>query len=250
MTRTFMRGAWILATTATAAAMLFAMVPVSATANRPPTVSVDVEFLYCRGDFVEIAVRGADPDNDPLSYELTDESGPLPNDLRINRRSGLIRGVLGFDEGGGSSTPYDVEVAAVDPGGLSATVSFSIFSVACEEPRISRFVLVDARRDVDLRMLRDGDTLTQSRPIDIRVDAFPDALEDSFYGQVVDSVRLELDGRLVRVERQPPYALSGDRNGDYRRMMLPVGHHTLTATAYDGDGNAGESETISFEVRR
>jgi hypothetical protein len=213
-----------------------------------------VEPLYCRGDYVEIRVLGSDPDGDRLRYAIDPASDALPTGLTLGACSGRIRGILRRTNDEGSSTGYDVVVVASDPGGLSGSVAFHLFSIACEEPRISRFVLVDAKRERDIRMLVDGDVLSLHRlprHLSIRVDAYPETLAESFYGGVVESVRFELDGQPVRTENQPPYSLGGDVDGDYATFPLRHGLHTLTATPYDanhGGGTQGLPRSIDFRV--
>lgn len=228
--------------------------PASASGNRPPQLDADVEDLYCRGDYVVIQIRGGDPDGDPLRYRIDPAGGALPTGLTLGRKSGRISGVLRRTDDEGSSTGYDVVVKATDPCGLSASITINIFSIACEEPRISLFTLVDAKRDRDVITLKDGDVLSLRslpRRLSVRVDAYPETLAESFYGSVVESIRFELDGFVVRTENVPPYALGGDIRGDYASFRLTPGPHTLTAIPFDADaagGDQGEAKTISFEV--
>ncbi len=68
----------------------------------------------------------------------------------------------------------------------------------------------------------------------------------------VTSVKFTLNGRRVRIENQAPYALAGDRNGNYHPLKLEPGHYTLTATPYsqpNGKGEKGQELTIRFEVK-
>ncbi len=226
-----------------------------ASENRAPRIRVSVEPLYCRGDYVTIPLRASDPDGDPLKYRIDPAAGILPDGLTLRSGSpARILGVLERTGDEGSSTSYDVTVVATDPGGLSASVVVGIFSVACEEPRISLFKLVDATSDKDLQMLRDGaliDLRILPTRLTIRADAYPETLDDSFYGSIVQSVRFELDGLPVRVENSPPYALGGDTKGDYASVILTPGAHTLTAIPYaadDATGAQGLAKTIYFDV--
>lgn len=226
----------------------------SASVNRPPQLDADVEDLYCRGDYVLIQIRGDDPDGDPLTYRIDPAGTPLPTGLTLGRKSGRISGVLRRTDEEGSSTGYDVVVTATDPCGLASSLTINIFSIACEEPRISLFTLVDAKRDRDVAILKDGDTLSLRslpRKLSVRVDAYPETLAESFYGGVVESTRFELDGVLIRTENVPPYALGGDIRGDYASFRLTPGPHTLTAIPFDANaagGKQGEAKTVSFEV--
>ncbi|MGH7359478.1 MAG: Ig domain-containing protein [Candidatus Rokuibacteriota bacterium] len=219
-----------------------------------PGVSVDVEPLYCRGDDVVIRARGTDADGDPLVYTIDPAGDDLPEGLTLGTHSGRIEGILRRNAGEGSSTGYDVTVVVTDPDGNSGSVTFNLFSVACEEPRIARFVLVDAKRDQDVRRLKDGDVIQLgwlSGRFTVRVEVYPETLEESFTGVVVESVRFELDGRRIRTENVPPYALGGDIEGDYASFPISAGVHTLTATPFGANGASGPpgvSKTVTFEV--
>ncbi|MEZ4699278.1 MAG: DUF4397 domain-containing protein [Rhodothermales bacterium] len=66
------------------------------------------------------------------------------------------------------------------------------------------------------------------------------------------SVRFDLnDIEGIRVENEAPYALFGDVDGDYAAGRLPVGSHTLSATAF-AEAQAGgavlETASVSFTV--
>lgn len=215
--------------------------------NSPPTISVEVADFYCRGDYLEIDFQASDPDGDPIVFGLSPANGPLPQGLRFVKRSGVIKGILEHSPEEGSSTGYDVSVVASDPGGLTATADINIFSIACEEPRISRFVLVDPLSDLDLRTLKDGDAIR--RNLAIRVDAYPESPEESFYGGIVQSVEFVLDGSIVKHDRSAPYAVGVEIAGDFRPLRLTVGSHVLVATAFDAAGNPGETQTIHLTVR-
>lgn len=226
----------------------------SAAVAAAPEVSVDVEPLYCRGDDVVIRARGTDADGDPLVYTIDPAGDDLPEGLTLGTHSGRIEGILRRNAGEGSSTGYDVTVVVTDPGGSSGNVTFNLFSVACEEPRISRFVLMDAKRDRDVQTVKDGDVIQLgwlSGRFSVRVEVYPETLEESFTGVIVESVRFELDGRRVRTENVPPYALGGDVEGDYASFPISAGVHTLTATPFGANnagGAQGVSRTVTFEV--
>ncbi len=61
----------------------------------------------------------------------------------------------------------------------------------------------------------------------------------------VGSVRFRLDGRLLRTENYPPYAVAGDAGGRrYYPWRLPgVGEHTLEVTPYTAPRRAGSAGT-------
>jgi hypothetical protein len=220
----------------------------------PPQVSVDVEQLYCRGDDVVIRVQATDPDGDPLAFTIDPNGDDLPEGLTLGTRSGRIEGILRRNDGEGSSTGYDITVLATDPAGNSGSVTFNLFSVACEEPRISRFVLVDAARDVDVRTLKDGDVIKLAwltGRFSVRVDVYPETAEESFTGALARSVRFTLDGRRIRTENVAPFALGGDADGNYASFPITAGIHTLTAApfpALNAGGTQGVAKSVTFEI--
>ncbi len=108
--------------------------------------------------------------------------------------------------------------------------------------RVVRFALVDADRDKDIGELRDGATLDLSRlptrRLNVRAETAPAR---------VGSVRFILDGKPVKTEKAAPYALAGDRDGDYGAWTPSPGTHTLTAIPSAG-GRDGKPLTIRFKV--
>ncbi|MFW6162106.1 MAG: DUF5060 domain-containing protein, partial [Planctomycetota bacterium] len=110
---------------------------------------------------------------------------------------------------------------------------------------VTGLTLVDADRDRDIRPLKNGATIDLERDggdLNIRADV---------KGRV-GSVRFAIDGRTVQTENQAPYALGGDRDGDYGSWTPDGGKHTLTATPYpryNAQGPAGKALRITFSVK-
>ncbi|MHC4866742.1 MAG: DUF5060 domain-containing protein, partial [Planctomycetota bacterium] len=105
------------------------------------------------------------------------------------------------------------------------------------------FTLIDASTDQEIRPLRDGDTIdfkTEGAELNIRADVRGN----------VDSVRFELNGgQRTETETAPPYAIGGDRRGDYKAWTPPPGEYRLTAIPFaDGSGAQGKAKTIAFTV--
>lgn len=225
-----------------------------APADTPPEVSADIEDLYCRGDDVVIQLRATDPDGDPVAFTIDPAGDDLPEGLTLGTRSGRIEGILRRTDGEGSSTGYDITVVATDPGGLSSAVTFNLFSIACEEPRIARFVLVDTQRDVDVRILEDADVIKlgwlQGR-FSVRVEVYPETPAESFTGVIAESVGFVLDGRRIRTESVAPYVLGGDPKGNYVPFPISAGQHSLTAIPFGANnagGAQGPAKTLTFQV--
>ena len=158
--------------------------------------------------------------------------------------TGVDEGV--FDPAIGAGT-YEITYTFTDEEGCTASASKFITVLSTSENAITGFVLVNAETDEDIMALTEGSVinlfnLTTSK-INIRAEATSD----------VESVRLKLSGDLVRnrTENVAPYALFGDRSGDYFPGELPVGEYHLMATPYSENrlrGTAGTPMMINFSV--
>lgn len=110
---------------------------------------------------------------------------------------------------------------------------------------VTRFFLKDADSDLTLQELTDGTILNYENMGSINVEALTE-------GNVA-SVKFELQGPLSvnRTENRIPWALFGDRNGDFSGYKLFPGQYSLRATPYSlagAVGQAGTAKEISFEV--
>jgi N-acetylneuraminic acid mutarotase len=114
--------------------------------------------------------------------------------------------------------------------------------------QVVSYTLINAATDVDIRTLKNGDTLNfntlPTKLLNIRANTNP---------AKVGSVIMNLTGtqNVNRTESGAPYALAGDINGNYSNWTPLVGAYTLTATPYSasgGGGSAGLPLTIKFIV--
>lgn len=142
----------------------------------------------------------------------------------------LLRRVNGDGAVGGSPPPAPETPPAVDTPDAG--------------PTITRFVLVDAARQRDLRELKDGDAISLSRDgraLNLRAEVTGSA----------ESVSFVLDAGSERTEETPPYAYAGDLLGIYGDWTPSVGEHVLRATPFElsgGDGTPGQLLEVSFTV--
>ena len=139
-----------------------------------------------------------------------------------------------------AATPYP-EAGLQGMAGPPTTVAGVMLSYPASP--IAGFTLVDAEGgppDPDLQVIEAGSLLDLSAVpgvVNIRADVIADAPE-------IGSVRVELAGQKSarRLENRPAYALFGDEpGGDYRGELLPDGHYTVTATAYEGKEGGGDA---------
>ncbi len=118
------------------------------------------------------------------------------------------------------------------------------------DPMVEGFTLVDAKTDADFTMynpVQNGAVINlvgKPKRIDFRANTDPEK---------VGSVKFILEGAYKRefVENVFPYALFGDKNGDYIGRRLVPGAYTLTAIPYSGSNMSGENGKpliISFEI--
>jgi len=108
------------------------------------------------------------------------------------------------------------------------------------------FTLINAATDQPIRTLTSGSeiNLATIKSLNIRANTSPGT---------VGSVKLVLSGKQTRTttENEAPYALFGDKSGNYNNWTPAVGSYTLKATPYtaaNGSGTAGTALTINFTV--
>ena len=114
---------------------------------------------------------------------------------------------------------------------------------------IEKFMLVNARTNKMIGELTDEVNLSEYGGVPLTIRAMAD--DDS----EVSSVFFTLEGARskLKLENRAPWALYGDRRGNYYQGNLIPGSYTLTATPYtetNARGDAGESLTKAFTVVR
>jgi hypothetical protein len=110
---------------------------------------------------------------------------------------------------------------------------------------VASFTLVNSETNQDIGPLVDGSVITLDSPpqkLNIRANTNPEK---------VGSVLFDLNGKARR-DNSSPYALFGDKQGNYKEWRRPkAGQYTLTAIPYSerkGQGIARQSLTISFAI--
>ena len=109
-------------------------------------------------------------------------------------------------------------------------------------PAVSSLTLIDAATDHPVGLFASGATLAVGGGQAYSVEAG--------VAGGAQSVRFEVDGKLLRTENYAPLAIAGDDGrGDYAAWSPPAGTHALRVTPFagrDGTGLAGPSVTVTF----
>jgi hypothetical protein len=113
---------------------------------------------------------------------------------------------------------------------------------------IASFTLIDAGTDGDILTIADGLQISQNQTLGLRLN-----IRANTNTSEVGSVHFTIFGPLNRsvTENQAPYALFGDKNGNYNGRNLPIGNYILTATPYSQSnrkGTKGSTKTIAFSI--
>ena len=145
------------------------------------------------------------------------------------------------------NTPGQAIITATSAdGGFTASATITVTAVP--NLGIVSFTLVNSGNNSDLFELTNGMVINQSdvngMKLNIRANTNPSE---------VGSVYFTLSGPVNRTatENVAPYALFGDKNGNYSGKTLSPGTYTLTARAYSlsgRKGTAGPLRTITFSI--
>lgn len=115
--------------------------------------------------------------------------------------------------------------------------------VCAHAQSITGFTLVNADTDLDLFQIGNGQRINiQELPtanLNIRADV----------SGITGSASFFLNGSFVRTENVLPYALNGDRNGDYAGVIPELGTSELQVIAYSNSGAGGVAlDTASISI--
>ncbi|WP_211325357.1 DUF5060 domain-containing protein [Larkinella arboricola] len=208
--------------------------------NTPPVLATIGNQTMNEGSTLNVALFATDPNGDNVTITATN----LPSFARLNNNT------LTFTPGNQDAGTYTITVRATDSKQATDQETFTIVvkDGASSGQTVTHFTLVNADKDQDIKVLSSGEQLNlaslPTRNLNIRVNTSP---------STVGSVKLVLSGKQSRnqTETGAPYALFGDRDGDYNNWTPAVGSYTLKATPYSGagaTGTAGTPLTISFSV--
>lgn len=111
--------------------------------------------------------------------------------------------------------------------------------------------LIDSSTDKVLVDLHQGAKLSSDDFSGRKITLSAEAIDSSIAN--IGSVKLELDGKYVKIENVAPYALFGDngKGNFFGGAQLADGNHTITLTTYSGKNGKGsvlEEVAVNFEV--
>ena len=115
----------------------------------------------------------------------------------------------------------------------------------CVANEVVELILVDAVNDTDIRPLQAVDTVIKSMTNPFSIVAL--VCSDT----AVASVEFEVNGSSVRTENAAPYAIAGDRQGNYRAWNIAAGNYLVNAIPYSGNngkGNQGIAKAVDLWV--
>ncbi len=201
---------------------------VKASEVNPITIE-EISFLRSsRGTYASYQVKATSADNSALRYSATG----LPAGLSINPATGLISGFIPLEPGAPElvSTMPTVQVSNANGDVAVQTFHWQLYQYP---NTIVQFVLVNAETNTDIMPLENGSVIDyaqiSTRRINIR------ALTST---GTIELVTFYLNGRVERDEREAPYALKGDRNGNYHAWTPAAGTYTVEAAPLYRDGSA------------
>ncbi|QMU28767.1 InlB B-repeat-containing protein [Adhaeribacter radiodurans] len=147
-----------------------------------------------------------------------------------------------FNGWSGSATVTTNPLTVTMNGNKNINASF----ILAPGQQVVSFTLINAATDQPIRTLSSGSEINLAivKSLNIRANTNPSS---------VGSVKLVLSGKQSRstVETGAPYALFGDKSGNYNSWTPATGSYTLKGTAYsaaNGGGSASATYTITFTV--
>lgn len=212
--------------------------------------------------FLEYVVNGLVGEETCLTATIYDEFRvPLVGIELFYEVNGVFEGSAISDENGRviiCQTPVDtgdLEVAVYFEGGEPKEATI-VAGMVSEDLKIDSFWLVDAKSNVLMMEIKDGDKIPYSTIQNKKLSLV--AISDP---EIVGSVKMdmefltqcaicEVDSHSI-TENLVPYSLFGDAKGNYVGKEFLPGSYSLTATPYEAKyrtGNQGALTTIYFEV--
>jgi len=145
-----------------------------------------------------------------------------------------------------TATPYTGKKLGGDRGN-ALTIGFTFADVPPKELSVIGFNLIDADKNEPIRGIRDGDMIDVKDLPTMNLNIEAVTTDD------VQSVRLALSGSMIseRTENVAPYALFGDKGGNFNGRGFDLGDYGIVATPYSEDrlsGTQGNDMAIGFTL--
>lgn len=140
-----------------------------------------------------------------------------------------------------TATPYPGQRRS-DPAGIALTLNFTV--IAGPPPVVESFTLINADTN---QPIPGYENMTTDQTIDLTSLPTQNLNLRADVSGAVKSVMFELNGRKHRIENQAPYALYGDRRGDYFVWSPSAGAYTVEATPFTKNRARGDAG-VSLEI--
>ncbi|MBK0400132.1 tandem-95 repeat protein [Limibaculum sp. M0105] len=186
-------------------------------------------------------VSATDPDGDPITFSVDDARFSITADGSL-----VVAAGASFDP----VLEPQIELVIGASDGIAPEVTAS-YAIQVNGGGALSVFLVDTASDQIAAQLSGGAVVGLTAEVIDVLGLYVTVPDDSPYAGSVGSVRLSLDGDIVRTESSAPYALFGDSNGDFRPGSIGAGPHVLTIEIFSGSGAGGtllDSQQISFQV--
>ncbi|MGV3558398.1 malectin domain-containing carbohydrate-binding protein [Larkinella arboricola] len=122
-------------------------------------------------------------------------------------------------------------------------ILLTLLQFSANAQNLTGFTLLNSRTNTELGALQNGSI------INLSVTGNLLNVQANVNSSAVTQVVFDLDGNAdFRTEKEPPYTLAGDKEGDPHDWSPSLGVHTLKATPYNADGEAGTPLVVTFTV--
>lgn len=190
-----------------------------------------------------------------LTYSLT--GGVDGGSFTIDSNTGVLNFTSAphFDNPADSNQDniYEVEVSVSDTTGLRDTQLLDISVSDAADPVTGLEIgLYDAGSDTLITPLSEGQEVSAIAVADRNITIAASVVQDSSYFGQVESMFLDLNnGQKTRTESVEPYALFGDRQGNFFGGNIPLGENTMSFELYSENGLGGnliDTITVNFAI--
>ncbi|RAK00208.1 putative secreted protein (Por secretion system target) [Larkinella arboricola] len=235
-------GAGATGTAGTPLTMNFTVIDQAAPVNQAPVLASIGNKTMTLGQTLGFTAQATDADvpAQALTYSTT---GPVSSGINASTGS--------FTWTPTTTGTFSLTIKVTDngsPAQFAQEVIAVTVNPASPQQEVISFSLINATTDQVIKVLTNGEQINlatlASRSINIRANTNPGT---------VGSVKMVLSGKQSRTQTDngAPYALFGDKDGNYNNWTPSTGSYSLTGTPYTASaagGTAGGSLTISFTV--